>query len=152
MLKDTDAEALLRELRRRRLRVRTLVLSRHSSPLFVQDAFKAGAHGFALKRQGVEELRAAIRVVASGEPYRAPELDEAARNTDERAQRLTTLSAREREILSRVIEGRSNAEIAQALFISRRTVDSHRNRMNRKLGVSSPLELLRLAAESGLID
>lgn len=153
MLKDTDAVALLRELRRRRLLVPTLVLSRHASPLFADDAVKAGARGFALKSQSLREIADAIEVVARGETYRAPALcaaDEAEVNED--GTRLATLSRREREILSRIVEGRSNDEIARALFISRRTVDSHRCRMNRKLGVSSPLQLLKLAARAGLIE
>lgn len=153
MLRDTDAVALLRELRRSKLSVHTLVLSRHANAVFVRDAFEAGATGYALKSESLEELGAAIAKVAQGERYVTPEL---ARLCDEppateAAARFAQLSRREREILSRIVEGRSNEEIAKALFISPRTLDSHRHRMNRKLGVRSPFELMRVAIEAGLL-
>jgi DNA-binding NarL/FixJ family response regulator len=76
MLPDTDAVSLARELRRRRLEVRSMVLTRLGHPLFVRDALRAGILGFALKRESLQSLGVAIQRVAMGEVYLSPAIRE----------------------------------------------------------------------------
>ena len=151
MLPDTDGVSLARELRRRRVKVRMMILGRLGHPLFVRDALRAGIMGFALKREPLQDLIGAMQRVAAGETYLSPQIQEriAADGGDEST--LEKLSSREREIFCLLLEGLSTKEIAKLLYLSPKTVDAHRLHINRKLGVRSPAELARLVADQGLI-
>jgi two-component system response regulator NreC len=151
MLPDTDGVSLARELRRRRVKVRMMILGRLGHPLFVRDALRAGIAGFALKREPLQDLIGAMQRVAAGETYLSPQIQEriAADGGDEST--LEKLSSREREIFCLLLEGLSTKEIAKLLYLSPKTVDAHRLHINRKLGVRSPAELARLVADQGLI-
>lgn len=158
MLKDTDGVSVIRELARREVPARTMILTMHANALFVRDAFEAGALGYALKEQPLAEIIAAIRLAAAGERYLSPllgsiPLPRMRSSPGERASSagLDQLSRREREIFGRIIQGLSSREIAQSLCISLKTVETHRSHINRKLGVHSPAELIRLAALKGLL-
>ena len=151
MLPDTDAVSLARELRRRRVIVRIMVLTRLGHPLFVRDAQGAGITGFALKREPLLSLISAIHNVAAGETYISPAIEERIANTQNQSSNLEQLSRREREIFFLLIEGLATKEIAKVLYLSPKTVDAHRLHMNRKLGVRSPVQLARLVADAGLI-
>lgn len=158
MLKDTDGVSVARELARRGVVARTMILTMHTNALFVRDAFEAGVHGYALKEQPLSEIIEAMRVSAAGDRYISPRLGpipipRARGSVGERSQYagLDQLSRREREIFGRIIQGLSSREIAQSLCISLKTVETHRSHINRKLGVHSPAELIRLAALKGLL-
>ena len=152
MLPDTDGVSLARELRRRKLRTRIMILGRLGHPLFVRDAMRSGVSGFALKKEPLADLIQAIKRVASGQSYLSPHvlpaLEAGPREEDAGLERL---SLREREIFVMLLEGLSTKEIAQSLFLSAKTVDAHRLHINRKLGVRSPAELARLVADQGLL-
>jgi two-component system response regulator NreC len=151
ILADSDAVALTRELRRQELKTRILVLSMHDSPAFVRDALAAGAQGYALKDQPLTEVIEGMRVAERGGNYLAPSLGilppAPARSGADR----DVLSRREREIFGLIVQGRSSAEIARSLSISLKTVETHRAHINKKMGVRSPAELIRLAAIQGLL-
>jgi DNA-binding NarL/FixJ family response regulator len=148
MLGDGDAMALTRELRRQRVMTRVLVLSMHDSRAFVHQAFQAGAQGYALKAQPLAEVIEGMRVVESGGRYLAPSLaDLPAMPQKDR----DLLSGREREIFTLIVQGHSSVDIAASLSISLKTVETHRSHINKKLGVRSPAELIRLAALQGLL-
>jgi two-component system, NarL family, response regulator FusR len=151
MLPDTDGVSLARELRRRKIRARVMILGRLGHPLFVRDALRAGIAGFALKRQPLEELIDAMKKVASGQNYLCQHVRDALVKSDGDAA-LESLSAREREIFVMLLEGLSTKEIARSLFLSAKTVDAHRLHINRKLGVRSPAELARLVADEGFLS
>jgi two-component system NarL family response regulator len=157
MLKDTDGISAVRELHRRGCSLRTLILTSQANTLFVRDAFRAGADGYALKAQPLSEIITAIRSTASGERYVSPQLSAASEALPEvPADRsaplgIEKLSPREREVFCRIIQGDSTRDIARALCISLKTVETHRLHINRKLGVHSPGELIRFAALSGLM-
>jgi DNA-binding NarL/FixJ family response regulator len=157
MLKDTDGVSVARELTRRGVAARIMILTMHTNALFVRDAFDAGVQGYALKEQPLTEIVEAMRLSAGGERYLSPRLGPPpiprARGTiNERAQAgIDQLSRREREIFGRIIQGLSSRDIAQSLCISLKTVETHRSHINRKLGVHSPAELIRLAALKGLL-
>jgi DNA-binding NarL/FixJ family response regulator len=157
ILKDTDGISAVRELHRRGCAPRTLILTSQANTLFVRDAFRAGADGYALKAQPLSEVIAAIHAAANGERYLSPQLPAvvdavAERDVDMAAPLgIEKLSPREREVFCRIIQGDSTRAIARALCISLKTVETHRLHINRKLGVHSPGELIRFAALSGLM-
>jgi two-component system NarL family response regulator len=157
LLRDTDGVSAIRELHRRGCSPRTLILTTQASPLFVRDAFRAGADGYALKGQPLSEILDAMRMTANGERYVSPQLSagpEAANDSriDGSAPLgIERLSPREREVFCRIIQGDSSRHIARTLCISLKTVETHRLHINRKLGVHSPGELIRFAALSGLM-
>jgi DNA-binding NarL/FixJ family response regulator len=152
-LPGSNGMALVRDRRRRKDGSPILVLSMHQSADIVADAFAAGITGYALKQQSMLELVDAVRVVASGKRYLAPQIPPEV--IDEEAVRgdgvLALLSSREREIFDLIVRGSSNATIAQQLFISIKTVETHRARILKKLGVHSVGELIRLAVRHGLL-
>jgi DNA-binding NarL/FixJ family response regulator len=158
-LPDGDGVAATREIIRREPRARVLILTMQTNELFVSRAMAAGASGFAIKSQGPEEILQAIRAVASGEKYLSPQFADRISSTNGRPVRdqasadpLEPLSRREREVCDLVLRGLSNQGIADALCISIKTVETHRARINQKLGVHSTGQLIRLAALQGLIS
>ena len=147
MLTDTDAIALVRDLRRRRALPPTMILSRVDHPVFVRNAFEAGALGFALKDDPLDEVVRGIERVARREPHRSPSLS----SSEEAPSMLDTLSPREREVFGRMLEGLTAKEIARALCVSVKTVHTHRLQINRKLGVRSPVQFARFTAAEGFL-
>jgi two-component system, NarL family, response regulator NreC len=159
MLKDTDSISAARELRRRRIPVRIMLLTTYSNPLFLSDALDAGVVAYALKEQSLADIVGAMQTAARGETYVSPQLAGELPAADRRSARkpangatgLGRLSHREREVFCRIIQGNSSQAIADSLCISVKTVETHRTHINRKLGVRSPVELIRLAALQGLL-
>jgi two-component system, NarL family, response regulator NreC len=153
LLDDADAVSVTRELRRRELRTKVLILSVHENSLFVRNALEAGAQGYALKSQPLAEVVEAMRVVDAGGRYLAPTLGPlpAERNHKRGQSDTDRLSRREREIFDLILQGRSSRDIASTLTISLKTVETHRAHINKKLGVRSPAELIRVAALQGLV-
>jgi DNA-binding NarL/FixJ family response regulator len=151
MLADTDAIALVRELRRRRSLPPTLVLARLGHPVFVRDALQAGALGYALKDDPLEEVIQALHEIACGRRYVSPQLSEHLAPGAEASSAIEQLSPREREVFGRLLEGMSAKEISRALCVSVKTVHTHRLQINRKLGVKSPAQFAHLAAAQGFV-
>jgi DNA-binding NarL/FixJ family response regulator len=144
--------ALVRELKRADPMRPALVLTMHEHADVVADALDSGADGYALKSQPPRELVAAIHKVAGGGRYLAPGLTAPQGDAQHRAVPsglLRTLSKREREIFACLVRGDSNQQIARQLFISVKTVETHRMRVLKKLDVHSMAELVRLAVRHG---
>ena len=141
-------------LRDRASTVRVLVLSVHDHPQYVIEAVRAGARGYLRKDTEPAELRRAIRAVARGEAFFSPSVARhlsAAIQGDTApgaADRLAGLTPREREVLKGIADGQTNKEIAAALGLSSRTVESYRESLMRKLGLYTVAELTRLALEA----
>jgi DNA-binding NarL/FixJ family response regulator len=158
MLEDTDGISMVRDLGRRGVNTPVMILTAHSNALFVRDAFDAGVQGYALKEQPLAEIVEAMRKSAAGERYLSPRLGSlpaprarAPQSGADPAAGIDQLSRREREIFCLIIQGMSSRDIAESLCISLKTVETHRSHINRKLGVHSPAELIRLAALKGLL-
>jgi two-component system response regulator NreC len=156
MFEGADSLATLREIRGLEGALRILILTVHDDSLFVRDAFDCGADGYALKDQPLDQVVEAMRLVASGQRYQAPALGEVLLDSRPRMRdsgQIDTgrLSRRENEIFRLIVEGRSSREIATSLSISLKTVETHRAHINKKLGVRSPAELIRMAALRGLL-
>ena len=144
--------ALVRDLKRDDPRRPVLMLSSYQDADIVADALDAGADGYAIKTQSPQQFIEAIHAVVAGQGYLAPSLRHVVRRDGGRSGRtgfLGSLSAREREIFDLLVRGRSNGDIAKALFISVKTVETHRTHIMKKLDVHSIGDLVRLAARHG---
>jgi two-component system, NarL family, invasion response regulator UvrY len=147
--------ALLEELQRRRLSVRTIVLTMSSQPNHVAEALRMGAAGYVLKGSPSAELMRAIDNVLQGQRHLSAEVaDLASQGLARRgdAEGVDSLSSRERQIVELVVRGHSSAEIGGVLHLSPKTVDSYRSRLMAKLAVGDVPALVRLAIRAGLID
>ena len=137
---------------------RVLVLTTFDLDDVVYDALRAGASGFLLKDAPEERLTTAIRVVAEGGSLFAPSVTRrlieefAGRRTPATPARLEVLTERETEVLRHVARGLSNAEIAEALFVSENTVKTHVARVLMKLGLRDRVQAVVLAYESRLVS
>jgi two-component system, NarL family, response regulator NreC len=130
-----------------------VVLTMQNDPAFARQALQAGALGFVLKEAADDELLEAIRLAAEGETYLNPRLGaRLAAQPPQPAGPPDDLSEREVEVLKLIALGHTNAEIAGRLYLSVRTVESHRAHIQQKTRRSSRAELVRYAIENGLVD
>ena len=136
-----------------------LALTMHEDDQYFFEMLHAGASGYVPKRAAPDELLTAIRAVGRGEVYLYPSL--ASRLVQDYLKRAESgdqtlvydnLTPREREVLTLIAEGFSNAEIAEKLVISVKTVDRHRENIMRKLNLHSRIDLVKYALRIGLID
>jgi two-component system response regulator NreC len=134
---------------------KVLILSMQDDPSYVRQAFAAGASGYVLKEAADVEVVAAVREIAAGGRYVHPALGArlVAADVEERAAaEADPLSEREREVLRLLALGHTNQEIAQQLYISVRTAETHRAHIMQKLRLSSRAELVRHALAHGLLS
>jgi len=136
-----------------------LVLSMHDSEEYVYQIFRSGADGYLLKSARKEEVLTAVRTVAAGGRYFSPKIADVLLNGYVRkglskkagasADELP-LTSREQEVLALIGEGLTNQQIADRLFISPRTVDTHRTNIMQKLDIHTAAQLVRFAIDRGL--
>jgi two-component system response regulator NreC len=130
-----------------------VVLTMQNDPSFARQALQAGALGFVLKEAADDELLGAIRLAAEGETYLNPRLGaRLAAQPDEPAGPPDDLSDRELGVLRLIALGHTNTEIAGQLYLSVRTVESHRAHIQHKTRLTSRAELVRYALEHHLVD
>jgi two-component system response regulator NreC len=132
-----------------------LILSMQDDPHYVREAFDAGASGYLLKEAADTDVVAAIREVAAGRRYVHPALGArlvAADSEERKRAEEDPLSDREREVLRLLALGHTNQEIANQLFISVRTAETHRAHVMQKLRLQSRAELVRYALQQGLLE
>ena len=133
-----------------------LVLTAHDDIAYLRRAFEAGAVGYLVKEAADIELVQAVRQVASGKQYVHPSLGAALLSPDAPPARLGgpggDLSDRELEVLRMMALGLTNTEISHRLYVSVRTVETHRSHIHQKLNVRNRAELVRRAREAGLLD
>jgi two-component system, NarL family, response regulator NreC len=140
-------------------RMQVVVLSIHETKPYVYRTLKAGAKGYLSKETAGLEVLDAVRAVYRGERYLSQRIadlltDASFRNLEISLEisRLETLSAREREILQLVAEGKTSQQIAESLSISPKTVDTYRSRLMHKIGVEEVAGLVRFAIQYGVIS
>ena len=135
---------------------RVLVLTVHDDVAYLRRAFEAGADGYVLKEAADVELVNAVRQVASGHQYVHPTLGAALLAPDAPTARLGgpggDLSEREVEVLRYIALGSTNSEIAERLYVSVRTVETHRAHVQQKLNIRTRAQLVRFARDAGLLD
>jgi two-component system response regulator NreC len=130
-----------------------VVLTMQDDPSFARQALQAGALGFVLKEAADDELLEAIKLAAAGETYLNPRLGaRLAAQPTQPAGPPDDLSERELEVLKLIALGHTNAEVAGQLYLSVRTIESHRAHIQQKTRLASRAELVRYALDHGLID
>ncbi|UXP32082.1 response regulator transcription factor [Reichenbachiella agarivorans] len=133
-----------------------LVLSTHNDEEYILVSFEAGALGYLPKNTKAEQLIAAVEKIAEGELYYTPEVVDILgaslikRRSPGKSLK-SMLTKREKEILKELVNGATNKEIADHLFLSTRTVDSHRRNIMKKLNVTNSAQLVKMAIEKNLI-
>jgi len=139
--------------------IRVIILSMHATTEHIFRALRAGAEGYLVKETAGEEVLDAIRTVQAGGRYLSQEISSKViedyilqRESVAEASPLDRLSAREREVLQLVAEGRSSAEIADILSLSPKTVDTYRSRMMQKLHIDDLPSLVKFAIQHGVIS
>jgi len=133
---------------------RVIILSMHSTVEHIFRALQAGAMGYLLKGSAGSEVVEAVRAVHAGRRYLTRKVSDVVVDGYVREHRasspLESLSPREREVMLLVVEGRSSREIADALHLSPKTVETHRSRLMEKLGVENVIGLVKFAVQHGL--
>ena len=157
MMPGLNGLEVTRRVRQRASRTRVIVLSMYSNEAYVLEALRNGAAGYVLKEAHANDLVQAVREVAAGRRYLSPPLSERAIEAYlQKAQEAVldpyeTLTKREREVLQLAAEGRTNGDIAAALYISPRTVETHRAHVMRKLALHTQADMIRYALQRGLL-
>ena len=134
---------------------RLLVLTMHEDEEYVLKMVRAGASGYLVKDGAAVELVTAIRALGAGQGYFGPQASKALAEEVYQGKKpvaedpYSRLTDREREVYQLVVEGCTNAQVADVLCISSKTVDNHRTHLMEKLGLHSTVELLRFAAKHG---
>jgi two-component system response regulator NreC len=129
--------------------LRIIVLTMHDDVAFAREALARGVHGYLIKESAADDLLRAVETVMGGSTYLHPELGvRLARRPDGSDD---GLSPRERDVLGLLARGYTNAEVAQQLMVSLRTVESHRANLRSRLGIHSRAELVDAARRLGLL-
>ncbi len=143
--------------------VKVVVLSMHADEHYVLEALRAGALGYVVKSAAVDELELALRTIMSGERWLSAKvshhvleaylrLTESNLSTAQQPTLLDALTPRQREILQLIAESRTTREMAERLFVSARTIESHRAQIMARLNIHDVAGLTRFAIRNGLVD
>ena len=151
-----DGLEATRRLTKRNPRIKVIVLTQHDNKEYIFSTIKAGAAGYVPKKALGSELVSAIRAVCRGDSFLYPSaakiLIEDYRQQAEKGDPYDSLTGREREILKLIAEGYTSREIADALFISLKTVQGHRTNIMEKLDFHNRTELIKYAMRKGLVS
>ncbi len=129
--------------------IQVVVLSMHSTREHVHQALIAGAMGYVLKESAGSEVVAAVRAVCAGRRFISPAIGDVGPVTAGSGP-LASLSARERQVLQLVVEGKTSADIARVIHLSPKTVETYRSRLMKKLGVADVATLVKFAIQHGI--
>jgi len=156
---ETGGTETTRQIKEQYPEIAVLALTMHNEEPHITSMLRAGATGYILKDTGMDELITAIRTVASGQTYFSKEVAATVMNrfmthSSHRQPngQIETLTPREREVLQLIAQEFTNHEIADRLFISPRTVDTHRRNLILKLNVKNTAGLVRYAIKQNLVD
>jgi two-component system, NarL family, response regulator NreC len=151
MLNGVDAA---RELRRSSPKTKSILLTQHDEDQYIFEALEAGVKGYVLKSQAASDLVQAIKQISRGQTYLSPGVSaavmEAFRSKSER--RRDPLTARERQVLQLIAEGKSTKDVASLLGISVKTAESHRTTLMKKLNIHETASLVRYAVRRGIVQ
>lgn len=151
-----DGIETTKQVREKYPETKIIALTMLEQASFIQLMLKSGASGFLLKNSGKEDVLTAIRAVAAGGQYLGPEatqllMENMKGQSAIRREFIPRLTRRESEVLKLMAKGHSTQSIADTLFISFNTVESHRKNLRSKFGVHNGAELIRVASERGLL-
>lgn len=149
---EMDGIELTREIKKQQPEVKVIALSMYGERETISDMLKAGVSAYILKNTGKQELLKAIEKVASGGTFFSDEVSaEMMRTYPEQAAKEISLSQREIEVIELIAREYTNAKIAEALFISERTVETHRKNIFRKTDTKSVIGLLKYCVDKRII-
>jgi DNA-binding NarL/FixJ family response regulator len=149
-----------RQIKKRFPRIKIIILTVHANEEYILQTLQAGAQGYLIKSAAPIDLISAIQAVMKGDSYLSPSIsrvviEDYIRQTKKMSERekepLEILSRREREVLQLIAEGYTNKEIADSLYISTKTVDTHKVHLKEKLKISHTAGLIQCAIRKGLI-
>jgi DNA-binding NarL/FixJ family response regulator len=151
-LKSGDGIELVKQIKSRHPSIKMLVLSSYQESLYAERALRAGATGYLSKQESHDKLLEAVRTVLAGKRYVSDEttqrlINQALGGTDDARAPVDQLSDRELEIFRMIGEGLTSGVIAERLFLSTHTIDTHRENIKRKLSVKNASELNRAAVQ-----
>jgi DNA-binding NarL/FixJ family response regulator len=142
------------QIQRKFNEVKVIMLTMHSESTMIKQLIDIGASGYLLKNSNKEELLDAIQKVAKGEKYFSPEVTISLLNKKEDKTKKSTIdfTKRELDVIKLLADGFTNKEIGDKLFISHRTVDTHRTNIMKKIGVNNVASLISYAIKNQLVD
>jgi DNA-binding NarL/FixJ family response regulator len=147
-----------REILRSFPKVQVVLLTMHNTDQAIREVLESGGRGYVLKTDAEQHLITAVKAVAAGKPFFTPNVAEVVlkgylcRNTEEETDRnLPELTTRERQVVQLLAEGKTNKDVAVAMKVSVKTVETHRSNINRKLSVRSTSDLVRYAVRNGMV-
>lgn len=146
-----DGLALVNKARKLQPNLKVIVLSMHDEPHLVKEILKAGVDGYVLKKNSHTELKEAIRNIQQGKTYLSSQINELLISDLKYPDKGKLLTDREREILQLIVEEFTNKEIAQKLYISERTVETHRKNIFKKTDSNTVVGLIKYAYDNNLI-
>jgi len=152
---DLNGVDATRQITGQNAKVKVIGLSMHTGSKYVREMFRAGASGYLLKDCPFEELIDAIKTVAGGKTYVSPSIGEMVikeyvSDQEEEKSAFSVLSAREREVLQLLAEGKTTKYCGKRLHISPKTVEAHRLKIMEKLGINNTAQLTKYAIQEGL--
>lgn len=154
---DDDQLTLIRKICREHPKIKVLINAMFSSEYFILSTIKAGAKGYLSKEDGADELKQAIYTLRNGYDYHGKSISNILLSNylkqhrgDEKG--LEELTQREKEVLHLFGESKTNKEIADTLFISVRTVESHKNNIMKKINLKTTVDLVKFAIKNNIIQ
>jgi len=156
MLPSLNGLDVVSHICRKSLPTRVVILTMHANEAYVLEALRNGAYAYVLKETPFEELVTAIREVHAGRKYLCRPLSEISmkeyllKSNERPLDRFETLTARQREVVQLVAEGKSSRQIGRLLGISRRTVETHRAQAMKLFGVNKQTDLVRFVLQRGI--
>jgi DNA-binding NarL/FixJ family response regulator len=150
-LPDLDGIELCKMITNKYPKIKIIALSTFDQGTYVKKMMESGANGYLLKNSSKQEIIEAIKTVYSGGTYLCFEAGRALKQSNEEQNKLPSLTKREKEVLLKISEGYTNAQISEMLFISIDTVDSHRKNLHSKLNVKNTAMLIKYAIENNML-
>lgn len=150
-LPDDDGLALVRKVKRKYSHVKIIVLSMHDEAHLIKEILKEGVNGYILKKDSHEELVSAVRAVKNDKIYLSSDVNAMLMKGLNGTEEQKLLTDREREILKLIAKEYTNRQMAEELFISERTVETHRKNIFRKTGTNNLVGLIKFAYANNLI-
>jgi DNA-binding NarL/FixJ family response regulator len=143
--------AALKTMKEKFPTMKVLMLTMHEEPFYVNRAVREGADGYLLKNLNREAFAESVRKIMNGESFFVQGTAKVSPSAPSDEHAPDVLTVREKHILKLIAQGKSNKQIAKELFISNRTVDTHRNNLMRKLKISSSVQLVHYAYANNLV-
>ncbi len=142
---------VVRKIREKELETRIIMLSMYDDPSVIREVISLGVDAYILKKDTHNNLKEALHKVIGGKKFLSDEVSQLLMENPEKEKPESVLTSRETEIVKLIADDKTNKEIAQELFISERTVETHRKNIMRKTQTGTVVSLLKFAREQGIV-